>query len=84
MPKKPRDERERDEDRGHDAHQMGALVELEIEHHPHRVRGRVDRRQQAIGLLVQPVQVGSSGWSKPISAPMSNPTRWKTACSART
>jgi len=39
------------------AHQISALVELGFEHHPHRVRSSVDRRQRAVGLLVQPVQI---------------------------
>ena len=81
----PGDERERDEDRRHDAHQIGALVELEIEQHPHPVRGGVDRREQAVDLLVQPVERRARRRRRSRgSAPISTPSRSKTACSAVT
>ena len=30
---------------------------MEVEHHPHRVRGGVDRRQEAVDLILEPVEV---------------------------
>ena len=54
------DECERQEDRRHDADHISPLVQLQIEHHPHRVRSGVDRRQQAVDLISSRSKYGSS------------------------